>query len=758
MTRKARIEGWLESLPAEAATLDHDGTILSVNEHWKRFARANGFWGSRHGVGENYIAVCHAVVADNEYAGAAGGLERVLAGVTDHFELEYPFQTRDGTRWYRLTATPLPATGRRGALVMHFDITSARWAGEELRATEQKLARMADEVPVGIFHTDASGGCLYVNQRWCEMTGMTAEEAMGDGWATALHPDDREWLFRAWKESATTGEPFRLEYRFRHRDGRTLWVNGSATALRDSGGSVVGYLGSVTDVTPRKEAEAENRQAHEQLEAIVTACPLPIVGVDPDGHVLMWNPAAERVFGWKAEEVLGVALPVVPPEKQEEFQRWKTSVLGGGGVTGVETYRLHRDGSRIEVSLSTAALASVAGEPTGAVAVYTDITARKQVERELERSREELRHAQKIEAVGRLAGGVAHDFNNMLTAILSYCDLLLAECVEPASGMVREIQEAATRAADLTRQLLAYGRRQIFLLEIVDINDVVRGLEAMLRGVAGDGVELVLNLTPKPARVYADHGQLEQVLVNLAVNARDAMTAGGRLEVRTEVGSRKGMGETVALCVSDTGIGMDEETMARLFEPFFTTKQSGKRRGLGLATSHGIVEQLGGKIAIESTPGAGSTFAVLLPLESRREPRPAGAMAERPADVPANKVTVLVVDDERNVREAVSKILTRVGYTVLVAASGSEALQLVRGRAPQLKLVLTDVVMSGMGGVELAWELRKEMPDVKVLLMSGYSESEVLRHGVRTQTMTLLRKPFTMEELVQAVGDSLRPA
>jgi PAS domain S-box-containing protein len=319
------LQDWLESLPAEAAALDETGIILAVNEAWRRFARTNGFWGDHYGVGQNYLTVCQSVNPKHDYGAAAHGLESVLSGTAPNFELEFPYEVSESTRWFRLTVTPLRSTKAAGALVMHFDVTSARGAGEELR------------------------------------------------------------------------------------------------------------------------------EAHDHLHALVSACPLPIVAIDHGGHVLMWNPAAERVFGWMEEEVLGKPLPIVPPEKHDEFQRWKASAFVGELPMGVETYRAHRNGGRIEVSLSTAPFLARGGRNMGAVAVYTDITARKRMERTVEESLEQLRHAQKLEAVGRLAGGVAHDFNNLLTAILSYCDLLQAESAGPALAMVREIQQAAGRAAALTK-------------------------------------------------------------------------------------------------------------------------------------------------------------------------------------------------------------------------------------------------------------------------------------------------------------------
>ncbi|HEY1178936.1 MAG TPA: ATP-binding protein, partial [Phytomonospora sp.] len=393
--------------------------------------------------------------------------------------------------------------------------------------------------------------------------------------------------------------------------------------------------------------------------------------------------------------------------------------------------------------------------------VATDITERKQLE-------EQFRQAQKMEAVGQLAGGVAHDFNNLLAVMTSYTGMLLADLPadDPARADLEEIRRAAERAAGLTRQLLAFSRQQVLQPRILDVNAVVRDLEKMLARVLREDVRLETALTPTLGRVHADPGQLEQVIVNLAVNARDAMPAGGMLTIETadveldEAYCRARAdvtpGPYVMLAVSDTGVGMDAATQARIFEPFFTTKDVGKGTGLGLSTVYGIVKQSGGHVAVYSEPGLGTTFKVYLP---RASTSPAGR--PRSGSHPAlhhGSGTVLLVEDDAQVRAAARRILARAGYTVLEAASGPEALRLCAERpqsAGPIDLLLTDMVMPEMGGRELAARVRVLHPAAATAFMSGYTADAVLRHGVVDPGSVFIQKPFTPETLTQKVREGL---
>ena len=393
-----------------------------------------------------------------------------------------------------------------------------------------------------------------------------------------------------------------------------------------------------------------------------------------------------------------------------------------------------------------------------------EIAERRQAEEALRQSEEQLRQSQKMEAIGRLAGGIAHDFNNLLTAITGYGELLL-QLIEPKSPMRRyaeEIRRASDRATALTRQLLAFGRKQLLELKIVDLNALVAGMDAMLRPVIGEDIRLVCSLEPSLGRVKADPGQIEQVILNLAVNARDAMPRGGSLTIRTANAELKGAegwseaapaGSYVMLEVSDTGFGMDAETRSRVFEPFFTTKPKGKGTGLGLSMVYGIVKQSGGQILIDSAPGRGATFKILLP----RSDGPVEAQAPRAPGAPAAAAheTVLLVEDEAVVRALAQDILVMNGYTVLAAAHGPEALAISERHKGPIHLMLTDVVMPYMNGRELYERLAPSRPQTKVLYMSGYADSGIVHGGAIVPGTAFIPKPFTPEALAAKVREVL---
>jgi nitrogen-specific signal transduction histidine kinase len=387
-----------------------------------------------------------------------------------------------------------------------------------------------------------------------------------------------------------------------------------------------------------------------------------------------------------------------------------------------------------------------------------DITERKLLEAQ-------LRQAQKMEAVGRLAGGIAHDFNNLLTAITGYADLALSDLREgdPMRQDMEEILRAAHRAAELTRQLLAFSRQQVLAPRVLDLNEVVQSVDKMLRRLVGEDVELLSVLAPGLGHVKADPGQLEQVIVNLAVNARDAMPTGGKLTIETadaELAETRvrdlaavPAGRYVMLAITDSGTGMDEETKARIFEPFFTTKEQGKGTGLGLATVYGIVKQSGGFIWLYSEPGHGTTFKIYLP----RVEGAADALAPPvgTVEVPRGTETVLIVEDEEAVRALAKTALTRKGYRVLEAANGGEALLRCESEQAPIHLLVTDVVMPGLGGADLAQRLAPLRPDMKVLFISGYADRAAARHGTIQPGAAYLEKPFSLEALARKVREVL---
>jgi len=516
--------------------------------------------------------------------------------------------------------------------------------------------------------------------------------------------------------------------------------------------------------------EIDRPAASRILATLIEASPLAIVTFDPEGVVTMWNPAAERIFGWSENEALGARLPFVPAEKQEEFLALRRRALLGEVFTEPELNRRRADGSPIVVSVSTSPLRRPDGTIYGIMSILMDVTERKAAEATRDRLtmvEEQLRQSQKMEAVGRLAGGVAHDFNNLLTAISGYSDLLLHRLPEYSTLRrdVEEIRKAGDRAAALTRQLLAFSRRQVLQPKVLDLNAVVTNMGQMLRRLIGEDVELSTDLSPSLSRVKVDPGQIEQVIVNLAVNARDAMPGGGRITIATAdaelspayavVHPEVRPGPHVLLSVADTGHGMSEETQAHLFEPFFTTKERGKGAGLGLATVYGIVQQSGGHLRVNSAADRGSTFLIYLPrVEAAEDGWQGVARPLLPHPSPGTE-TVLLAEDEEVVRRFAREILSGNGYKVLEAENGREALLLSEAHRGEIHLLLTDVVMPKMSGRELTERIRPQRPDLRILYMSGYTDDATLRHLVLEEGIPFLQKPFTSEGLARKVREVL---
>jgi PAS domain S-box-containing protein len=511
-------------------------------------------------------------------------------------------------------------------------------------------------------------------------------------------------------------------------------------------------------VLQRERAEEELREANQTLQSLVQTSPLAIIALDLDGNVRSWNNAAERIFGWTESEVIGRRIQIIPDDEWDGFYNSLDITRQAGMFTGFETTRMRKDNSLIEVSVSAAPLVDGRGNISGSVVVIADITERKHLE-------EQFRQAQKMEAVGRLAGGVAHDFNNLLTAIIGYSQLALARLhhEDPMRREIEEIEQAGQRAAGLTNQLLAFSRRQVLQPQVLNLNDVVANLGKMLERLIGEDIVLVTTLAPDIGFVKADRGQIEQIIMNLAVNSRDAMPDGGRLTIETfnadldesytseHIDARPG--PHVVLAISDNGCGIDKETQSNVFEPFFTTKEQGKGTGLGLSTVYGIVQQSGGHIGLYSEPGKGTTFKVYLPRLAEAEEKHESGVTEK--ESLEGSETVLLVEDEDSVRQLARRILEVYGYTVLPASGRDEALAICKTHNGNIDLMLTDVVMPGTSGRELAQLVAADHPEITVLYMSGYTDDAIVQHGVLGADTAFLQKPFAPMALARKVRETI---
>ena len=510
------------------------------------------------------------------------------------------------------------------------------------------------------------------------------------------------------------------------------------------------------DVTRRKEAE----RARSELAAVVANSNDAIVTCTLDGVVRNWNIGAEQIYGYSAAEAVGRSLEMIlPPDRLDEFPRMLAAVKQGESLANYETVRLRKDGRQIGVSLTDSPIRARDGKITGVSSIARDITERKRLEADLLQS-------QKMDAVGHLAGGIAHDFNNILTVIVGYSDLLMSQIAEtqPQHKHLAQIRKAADFAAALTGQLLAFSRRQALNPRVFTLNDTVRDLQKILQRVIGEDIKVATDLRAKLGQIRADPGQIEQVLLNLCVNARDAMPRGGSIRIATtdityalddpDAEASMPAGEYVKLTITDTGSGIPPEVLKHIFEPFFTTKEKGHGTGLGLATCYGIVKQSGGFISLQTAVGEGTTFSIFLPRVN-----PSGEKAkpgERPGQLPGGSETILYVEDEITVRNVTAQILRGLGYTVLEAGDGStarEVLEMENGR--EIDMLFSDVVLPDSGGRELSDWVRARSRMTKLLFTSGYIDENVLRrHGLERNT-AFLQKPFSPMELAKKVRETM---
>ena len=508
------------------------------------------------------------------------------------------------------------------------------------------------------------------------------------------------------------------------------------------------------------ELMATNEELHRAnavRQALIQSSPLAIWALDLEDNVVFWNPAAERIFGWSEGEVIGRPLAIVPEDQRQDYDDWVERYRKGDQMAGVERTRLKKDGSRIEVVIWTAPLRDAGGNITGTIAIDSDVTERKLLE-------EQFRQSQKLEAVGRLAGGISHDFNNLLTVITGYTEMLITEAGDSPELLdyAKEVQYAASRAGGLTAQLLAFSRRQISQPRILDLNEVVSHSMKMLRRLIGEDIEITTDLDMGLGRVKADPVHLDQVIMNLVVNARDAMSHGGKLTIETSnetldaeyTGRHIGVSEGpyCMLAISDTGTGMDAATRSRLFEPFFTTKEKGKGTGLGLSIVYGIVKQNGGEILVYSELGRGTTFKIYFPMVE--VPAEMLTAENRQIEMGGNE-TILLCEDEEDIRKLICRVLVKQGYHVLEAGTPDRAIEIARQHTDTVHLLLTDVVMPRMSGFDLAESVREIRPEMKVLYMSGYTDKQVANGWVLEANTPFIQKPFTGADLSQKLREVL---
>jgi len=762
-------------------------------------------------------------------------------------------------------------------------------ADEKIRENERKFHAVFDQAYqfVGLLSID--GMVLEANRTALAFGGVKEADVIGRPfWETPwwAHSPEQQEKIRLAVQEAAKGKLVRFEAFHPAADGNLHYVDFSLKPVKGEAGRVIMLMPEGRDITDRKRAELELQRSNDLLRAIIEAAPVAIIGLDLEGKVqTVWNPAAERMLGWNAQEVMGRFLPTVPVENREEFRRFRELIRSGKTLNGVEVQRQRRDGSPIDYSIYASPLHDAEGRITGNIAVLLDITERKQVERALQESEaktrsildnigigvalispameilelnkrmrewfpavepgqhpicyrafndpprkevcdycptcktlqdglvheattqtpqpggtrnyrvvsspilnpsgqvtaaiemvediteklsleSQLRQAQKMESVGRLAGGVAHDFNNMLGVIIGHAELALDQMDpgKPLFAPMQEILKAALRSAALTRQLLAFARKETVAPRVLDLNETVEGMLKMMRRLIGEDINLVWLPDSDLWPVKMDPSQIDQILANLCVNARDAIAGVGKVTIETHgvtldeayCADHSGFmpGDFVMLAVSDDGQGMDKETMDKIFEPFFTTKGVGQGTGLGLATVYGIVTQNNGFINVYSEPGQGSTFKIYLPRHGATTGQMGGR--ERPAAPDAQgDETILVVEDDASILVITRLMLEKLGYRVLTASTPGEAIRLAREHAGEIHLLLTDVIMPEMNGRDLAQELVSLYPGLKSLFMSGYTGNVIAHRGILGDGINFIQKPFLKKTLAAKVREAL---
>jgi PAS domain S-box-containing protein len=692
-----------------------------------------------------------------------GRILEVVGGTEAFWSDEYRFRRADGSyahffdRGHVLrdeSGRPIRMIGSR------VDVTERKRIEAERRHAQQFLQTVLDNIDAGVVACDADGQLTLFNRVARDWHGKGSEQVPPEAWPERFNlfrPDgrtplqaDEVPLYRVLQ-----GEVVRnVEVMIVPPGGspRVVLVNGHPVNSAD--GRLKAAVVTAQDVTARRDAEQRIREQAALLEKAHDA----VLIRDRDDIIVFWNRGAERLYGWTAEEAIGKNADdlLYDDEPSLLLDVTRHMVVEQGEWFG-ELQKVDRNGNKVFVMSSWTLLRDDAGQPLSTLVIETDVTERKKLEGQ-------LLQAQRMEAIGTLAGGVAHDFNNLLTVIIGSGEVVAAGLAvdDPRRGLVTEMLKAGERAAALTRQLLAFSRKQILAPRLLDLNDLVRETKQLLCRLIGEDVVLTTSLGPDLGRVQADPTQLEQVLMNLVVNARDAMPTGGCITLETcnfdldrsctQIHAGLTPGSYVMLAVSDTGTGMDEATMAQIFQPFFTTKEAGKGTGLGLATVHGVVKQSGGHIEVYSELGHGTVFKVYLPRLDER----AAVLGTVPLPpVRRGTETVLLAEDEEGVRSLVRIALESHGYTVLMAQDGEEAIQISEQHPGPIHLLVTDVVMPKMSGRQLADCLTQRLPGLRILYVSGYTQDAIVRHGVLHSSVAFLQKPFAPTTLARTVREIL---
>jgi len=687
-----------------------------------------------------------------------------IAGENMPSHLEFHIKRKDGsTRTVEVFGSRASHQGRAAIIGTIIDVTERKKSEEKLFQVTERWKRTFDAVPDLIAIIDADFRIVQANRAMAERLGVAPTECIGQVCYKAIHKTEEPPSFCPHVQTLEDCHEHRAEV---SEDGLGGDFIVTTSPIYDSSGRLMGSAHVARDITERKHAETKlNEQLH-FLQQLLDSIPIPVYYKDANGLYLGCNSAFEEFFDLSRNLIVGkTVFDLAPEELADTYHESDVELLRNPGEQTYETRAKHADGTMHNVVVNKATYLDAAGSTAGIVGAIVDITQRLQAEEERKMLEAQLHQAQKMEAVGQLAGGIAHDFNNILTAILGYASIVLMRLEEesPHRRYVEQVVASAERAAELTNGLLAFSRRQVLHTKPINVCEVVRGLEQMLARLVPEDIDFRTTVAEGVLTVMADKGQIEQMLMNLVTNAKDAMPRGGSLsiEVSTTVTKEKfvhahGFGEPgdyACVTVSDTGYGMDEETRKRIFEPFFTTKEVGKGTGLGMAIIYGIIRQHNGYISIYSEKGRGTTFKVYLPLIVEGIKEEQGVPDAEP--LPGGTETVLLAEDDTAVRELHRMMLEEAGYTVIEAIDGQDALDRFMDCRTEVDVLVTDVIMPKMSGKSLYEEIRKIRPDMKVLFMSGYTKDIIVERGVMDDEFSVVTKPVTMHKLLRKIREIL---
>ena len=753
---KRFLQSTLNALTSHIAILDEHGTIIEVNAAWDRFASENDFKGALRGVGDNYLQLCDASSGkfSEEATVVAAGIRAVMAGQQDEFHLEYPCHSAGEQRWFVVRVTRFGGEGPLRVVVAHENISERKLAEDALRESEERFRQIAENIQEVFWITDIEKQqVLYVSPAYERIWGRSCVSLQGtpQNWYEAIHPDDQNRVVQAAATRQTDGT-YDEEFRIIRPDGSMRWIRSRAFPVRNATGEVYRVVGVAQDITERKRSRD---QLHEQASLLDKARDAILVRHLEHG-ITYWNKSAELLYGWTAEEVRGRQTGDLLYRDRAAYELAIAAVLRKGEWSG-EIQQVTKSGVLILIEARWTLVRDEAGRPQAVLAINSDITEKKKMEQQFLR-------AQRMESIGTLAGGIAHDLNNVLAPIMMSIDLLrMTSRDERAKSVLSTIETSTRRGADMVKQILTFARGVEGERTILEVRHIIQDMQHLVQDTFPKEIVFRAELDAELPLISGDHTQLHQVLLNLCVNARDAMPKGGTLIIKATTlqvddnyaGMTSGStpGRYLMVKVTDTGMGIPPEVVNKIFDPFFTTKEVGKGTGLGLSTVLSIVKSHGGFLNVYSEPGNGTTFSVCFPAMEATDGEEVAVQED--THPRGNGEMILIADDEAAVRCITQQTLESYGYRVTVAADGTEAVALYSMHRAEIAVVVTDMMMPVMGGQATIQVLQRLNPEVKIIAASGLANDGSAARAAAMGVKHFLPKPFTAQTILMALRQIL---